>query len=154
MPIHLLDTSALAKRYFPEIGSRWVDHILRTETVAISEIVIVEFASVVARQHGEGHISSAQRSGILRLFRQDISDSIVVEIGRDILNDAAALLLALPRATMLRTLDAIHVVSAMRAFSDAATVGVPSGVLVSADNRLVTVAQQAGIDTDDPRLHP
>lgn len=154
MAIHLFDTSALAKRYLSEAGSRWVRQVVAGETIAISRIVIVEMASVAARHYGEGRITRAQRNAIVQSFQSGIQDMVVIDVAPDVLDDAAALLISLPSTTMLRTLDAIHVISATRAFRAGAALGNLPGTLVSADNRLLNVAQQAGLATDDPRLHP
>src|SRR5581483_12201353 len=45
-----LDSSALAKRYLPEVGSAWVAHLCQQEPVAISLVAIPELTSALARR--------------------------------------------------------------------------------------------------------
>ena len=68
MTVLFFDTSALTKRYVPEIGTVWVRK--QTAAVAGNDIIIaqitpVELYSAIARQYHDGQISHAR----LQLFR-------------------------------------------------------------------------------------
>ena len=60
---YFLDSSALVKRYIPEIGSAWLNAIASPSTgnlIIISRITWVEVLSALARRQGEGSFSEAE----------------------------------------------------------------------------------------------
>jgi uncharacterized protein len=71
LSIYFADTSALAKRYIPETGSRWVQGWISPAAghrTLIAEITIVEFISLLARRQRETTVSSADFSKIQKDF--------------------------------------------------------------------------------------
>jgi len=66
MSLHYLDTSALVKRYVNEVGSEQIDALMSVEPLAVSALVRVEVASVLARRMREGTLTQEQRD---RLYR-------------------------------------------------------------------------------------
>jgi len=58
---YFFDTSALAKRYFPEIGSWWVQRITQpsaNHVVIICELTPVEFYSILGRRQRDQSLTS------------------------------------------------------------------------------------------------
>lgn len=154
MPLTYLDTSALAKRYVPEVGSAWIARLCYQEPVAISLVAIPEMASALARRMREGVLSTQQRNALFQAFVRDARSFTVVELGQAIAQQAAALLLTAPLPVRLRTLDALHVASARFAFDRARRRGVTTGSFVTADRALLDAASWAGLPTLNPEDYP
>lgn len=154
MALSYLDTSALAKRYLPEVGSAWVEQLCQQEPVAISLVAIPELASAIARRVREGALSAQQRDTLFQAFVRDARSFTVVEPGQAIAEQAAALLLTAPLPVRLRTLDALHVASAQLAFARARRRGVATGSFVTADRALLDAASWAGLPTLNPEDYP
>ena len=154
MAQYFLDTSALAKRYLPETGSTWVRSLCATESISVSALTIVEISATLARQVREGSLTARQRDGILRRFRRHLQDFAVVEIDLRILNAAASVAVQSPPTIPLRSLDAIHLVSAQSNAATNAHTSLGPLTFVSSDTRLLAAAQWAGLAIDNPENHP
>ncbi len=77
----------------------------------------------------------------------------IVEINLQVLNAAASLVVQTPRTIPLRSLDAIHLVSAQSFASTSIGSHLDPLTFVSADTRLLAAAQWAGLATDNPENH-
>lgn len=150
MALAYLDTSALAKRYVPEVGSAWVAHLCQQETVAISLVAIPELASALARRAQEGALSAQQRDMLFQAFLRDARTFTVIEPNQAIARRSAALLLTAPLNVRLRTLDALHLASAQLAFTRARRHGVTTGSFITADRALLDAANWVGLPTLNP----
>ncbi len=105
-----IDTSALAKLYIPEPESEAVQKAVEGHALVSSELVIVEFTSVIARKLREKAISKKEAKEVLALFHSHVQDGVLetVKLESSILAAAAKMLLDCPASIPLRTLDAIH----------------------------------------------
>ena len=69
---YFLDSSALLKRYVPEVGTAWIQSITDDQTqnlLIVAHITWVEICSAVARRQREGSISNIQANQVLAAFR-------------------------------------------------------------------------------------
>jgi predicted nucleic acid-binding protein len=147
----LLDASALAKRYHPEIGSDRIDHlfgcIARPRLMALM-LGAAEVVSVLVRRRNSGQISPGSCTKQINTLRVEVieaTDFKQLAVPNDVIvnalpfierfsvnsNDAVALRIALDVAASLR----------------------PAGddlVLVASDQRLLKAAQAEGLVTFDP----
>jgi uncharacterized protein len=153
LAVYFADTSALAKRYLNEPGTRWVRGWIRqsaSNSIIISELAMVEMFSLIARRELEGDItpSSAQRrrqaflyhaANYYRVIR--VTNQTFIQ-SRDLVTRHVAL--------GLRTLDAIQLACAQTALN---VIQLPI-VFISADDKLLKSASAEGLTTDDPKLHP
>lgn len=134
-----IDTSALAKWYVVEAQSDAITEYLRRHgPVAISNLTLVEFRSVMARKRANGDLSPAKESMVNASFLNDIASSFLVE--RDISRrtyEAAAQLVNGYCEMGLFSLDAIHLAVAQE---------MGARTLVSADRKLSTVAMEVGME--------
>jgi predicted nucleic acid-binding protein len=143
------DTSALVKRYVPEIGSPWVENWFapgQNTIVAISELALLEFFSALARRLREGSVAPAIASQLqndMLLHARDVY--LIVRLESRIIDKAKSLVFAHP----IRSLDAIHLVSAQESISYLGT----TPTFVSADVRLLAAAALEGFPTDNPNAH-
>ena len=154
MALAYLDTSALAKRYVPEVGSAWVARLCQQEPVAISLVAIPELASALARRTREGALSVQQRDTFFQACLRDARSFTVVEPNQAIAQQAATLLLTTPPSVHLRTLDALHVASARFAFARARRRGLATGSFIAADRALLDAASWAELPTLNPEDYP
>lgn len=72
MTIYFLDSSALVKRYVPEIGTIWIQALADPDTsnqLYIARITWVEVLSALARRQREGSVDPSQTTQIFLVFR-------------------------------------------------------------------------------------
>lgn len=150
MTAYFLDTSALVRRYIPEVGSVWLRSWIEPvgkHIIIVSELTIVELMAALARRQREGSIPTENfirlRNDFLTHFEKQYS---VVALRSDVLHLARDLVTKHP----LRTLDAIQLAGAMMA---AQAWGRPL-LFISADRKMLSIAAAEGFSVDDPNDHP
>jgi hypothetical protein len=151
---YFLDSSALVKRYVPETGSAWVQAIADAATgnlLIIARITWVEVLSALARRQREGSLSATDVNLIIQQFRFDLNNQYqVVELARALVEAAGQLVNQYP----LRAYDAIQLASVLRIQPAFARATSTSLVFLTADERLLIIAQTAGLQTDNPNNYP
>jgi predicted nucleic acid-binding protein len=153
MGLSYFDSSALLKRYLHEIGSDWVNSLVETEAVAVSELAYAEVASGLARRVREGRLEAQERDALFERFVADLQDYEVLGMTTQIIERAASALLRDAAFQRLRTLDALHLATAEAVFASGRRGGVGAGVFVTADGTLLAAARSAGLQTDNPEDH-
>lgn len=152
--IYFLDTSALAKRYIQETGTAWILSWIEPSAdnvIVISELALVEMASILARLETAKKISASRASQLEAVFLLHTDDEYLVTfIDSDTIEQARLLVAKYGRLYGLRTLDAIQLASALAA---TVTLGEPI-VFITGDNKLRDAAIAEGFQTDDPNFHP
>lgn len=155
MSLYYLDTSALAKRYFPESGTLWVESITNQQqqhTILLSEVTLAEMAAVISAKHRlSGGVTLDERDGILSRFLQDCNtDYHLIPINRMMI-DRAVILTQLYR---LRGYDAIQLAVVQYIQNVYRTTLLSSPVFVTADKDLLVAAIAEGIPTENPNAYP
>jgi uncharacterized protein len=131
------DTSVLVKRYVNEQDSILARRLLRTYRVFSSVLAPLEALSTFARRNAAGELSESNFSAIMSRLSTDRRQWDLVELDAPVLGQAEDLL----QRTQLRTLDALHVASALIFQRRSGTV-LP---FVTADERQRHAAQQMGL---------
>jgi len=134
-----IDTSVLAAYYCPESLSETVERALvKRPTPFISSLVEVELASVISRKHRMGELSTANSRQILRLFRQHHSERRfkMAPLSQPQYRQAHDWISTL--STPLRTLDALHLASALAV----------SATILTADSVMHRAAIKLGLQAD------
>lgn len=149
MSSFFVDTSALAKRYVQEPGTNWVLTWIEPQfsnVTLVSELVLVEMQSLLARYVRSGHLSpqaaEALRIDFLLHYRDEY---LAIPLDTHIVQSAGDLV----RQHNLRSLDAIQLASAMHGtqiLGERIT-------FVSGDVNLLTAAEAEGFTTDNPYTH-
>ncbi len=151
---YFLDTSALVKRYVPEIGSDWILSITDPATnsdLVISQITWVEVHSALARRLRDGSLPAERFDLIVQKVREDFENEYqVIDINPTLIETAAELVMLHP----LRAYDSVQLASALRVQSTLISVSETQLVFVSADNKLLNIAQSAGLAIDNPNNYP
>ena len=149
MSLIFIDTSTLLKRYITEPGSLWVRSWIvpaAGNQIIIAEIAITETLATLARFRRERRLSSARFDRLREDFLLHVDqDYLVATVDRPLLAAANVLVLRHP----LRTLDALHLVSAL----DIARVLSTVPIFVSSDRQLLAAATAEEFPTDDPNNH-
>ena len=152
---YFLDTSALVKRYVPEIGSEWIlsitDPVTNSDLV-ISQITWVEVHSAFARRLRDGSLSAERFDLIVQKVREDFENEYrVIDVDRTLIETAGELVMQHP----LRAYDSVQLASALR-FQSTTLLSQPETrlIFVSADNRLLNIAQLEGLAIDNPNNYP
>ena len=151
---YFLDTSALVKRYVPELGSSWIQSITVPAAgnfLAISQITWVEVSSAFSRRQREGSLFVDEVDQLMGDFRTDFDNQYeVIEVDRTLIETAGALVMQNP----LRAYDSVQLASALRVQSTLVSVPDTQLVYVSADNRLMNIAHSEGLAIDNPNNYP
>ena len=154
MSIYFLDSSALVKRYVTEIGSTWIRALTAPDArnpLIIARITWVEVLSALARRQREGSLTSDDVAQAIQAFRYDMNTQYrVSELDPSLAEAAGELVTQHP----LRAYDAVQLASALRVQSDLVRTETPALTFLTADDRLVAVAQAEGLLTDNPNHHP
>ena len=153
MPVYFFDSSALVKRYRPEAGSDVVERLL-TEPAAqhyIARLAVVEVQRVFSRRVRAREITEQELDSLRDRFYRDIGQRLFqVRKLRDFhYHDAVRLVrkYAPPQQTpLLRTLDAIHLVSALDLHNRQ-----PIDFFVSADEDLCQAAEAEKLRVINPK---
>ena len=135
-----LDTSWLVKLYVDEPDAAAVRSLVAEGgPVLVSELSLVEFHAAVERRRREDLLTSASATGLTSRFRREWKDRYRVPVSRDVIERAKDLVSSHP----LRSLDAVHLASALLAARDS-----PEPVRFgAADRRLVGAAKAEGLVT-------
>ena len=153
MSLYFLDSSALVKRYVTETGSGWIraltDPAARNPLI-IARITWVEVLSALARRQREGSIASSDVTRAIRTFSYDLDMQYqVAELSAALVRAAGELVIQHP----IRAYDAVQLASALRVQSDLVETGVTPLTFLTADERLIAIAQAEGLLTDNPNHH-
>jgi hypothetical protein len=133
-----IDSSALAKVYVPEPESEALDGFLRgRHDLMISELVITEVMSAVARRKREGSLNAKQANEIRDAVLSDAGSGSLqrLDLNPSVHREAERMLLS-TESVALRTLDALHIALAL---SGAAT------RVITFDARMATAAALHGL---------
>jgi len=112
-----IDTGLFAKLFLPEPESSQVQAaVSSTCELACSELLIVEFSSVLARKVREESLTAQQSARVLDLFEEQVATHRIhlLPLDREVLTDSADLLRDCQLVAPLRSLDAIHLATCRR----------------------------------------
>jgi predicted nucleic acid-binding protein len=154
MPPLYVDTSALVKRYVPEVGAAWVRRTLARPTIQViytSVIAQPEVLSALQRKVREGQLTPAEalRRG-QRVTTHFLWRYRLLTITSSVLAQACALVQAYP----LRAYDALHLACALAVRQRLQQHGAPGLRFVAADTALLAAARAEGFLVDNPLLYP
>jgi predicted nucleic acid-binding protein len=124
-----LDSSALVKLVVPERETKALREFLRSWPERVSSVLALIEVERVARRIGRGTVDRAR--------------TVVSSVGLLGLDGGLVKAAAEIEPATLRTLDAIHLVTAL-------SLGTDLGTLCAYDARLATAARSAGINVSDP----
>ena len=135
-----LDTSALLKKYFKEVGSKDVISKWKEATgIVTSSVTYAEVMASIYRKRREVSINDKIFRTVINSFQEDLGSFIRVAVTND-LNEMIDRILA---THPLRGLDAIHLASALIVCEN-----VPGDFLFACfDQRLAKAAQMEDLNT-------
>ena len=149
-----LDTSAIVKRYVPEIGSGWVLSICNPASgngICVAAITKAEFASAVCRRNREGAASTIDRDRLINDFLAHVASQYHVV---SITDARLALAIDLMKRHPLRAYDAVQLAAAVALNQSLMDASLPPLTFVSADDRLSAAAAAEGLRCENPNTHP
>jgi uncharacterized protein len=132
------DTSVLVKRYVKENGSMTARRLLHRYRFLSSAVAPVEVLSALSRRRTAGELTPRDFLAIRSRLYKDHSYWELVEVGATVLSQAEELV----QKTGLRTLDALHVASALT-FQAASGLTIP---FVTADARQREAAETLALN--------
>ena len=128
------DTSALVKRYVKEEGSPRVRVLFKRYRFLSSAITPLELVSALCRRRATGELAEKDYRAILSRMEKDRAYWELIEVSPRVLERAEELI----QQAALRTLDAIHIASALM-FQSASGIRVP---FITGDARQYETANQ------------
>jgi len=127
------DSSSFAKRFSNESGSNDVDEICaQASEIILSVLVLPEIISALTRKNREGVLSEKLYAIAKAQLLKEANDAILMEIDSSVLMNAIDLL----ERFQVRTLDAIHIASAIESKAD---------LFVTSDKKQYEAAFKSGI---------
>ncbi len=132
-----VDTSVLVKRCVAEPGSDVASRATSAYTVVTSALAPLEALSAITAKHRGGSLRTAAFRAAVRRLEEERSAWTLVEIVPAVLTKAERLIRTVPA----RTLDAIHIASALF-FQEAGGVDMP---FLTADSKQRQSAEAAGL---------
>jgi len=131
----VVDSSAFAKRYVFEDGSKIVDRLLRQASqLALCAILVPEIISGLNRRLREQVLSPDDYRRAKQQLMNDVHDAIILQVTPAAISRAVKLL----ENNVLRAMDALHVACALEWQAE---------LFISADRRQVKAAKNAGLHT-------
>lgn len=153
MSILFFDTSAIVKRYIPEVGTTWVRSQTNSSSgndIILSKVTFVEFYSAVSRQYHDGQIDLKRLQAFRQLFSKHIVNQyLVIEVSATVIS----LALDLQERHRLRAYDAIQLASALE-LKARLTASSTSFTFVGSDKLLLQAVIAEGLTADNPVNHP
>jgi predicted nucleic acid-binding protein len=144
------DSSALVKRFASEIGSAWVNSIIRPSAGHQIHIAAISGVEVVAVPTRRSRALSAGAPGVaLQQFRRELANRYRI-VGVTTVLILNAMLLAERHA--LRGYDAVQL-AALAVDAERRSVRLPALTLVCADSELNAAAQSEGLAVENPNAH-
>jgi len=145
---YFIDTSALVKRYITEIGSKWIQLLTdpnANNKLILSRITWIEILSAFSRLKRERVIDESIFDVALQSFEFDwYTQYHIVEFNESLSNNAGKLVKKHP----LRAYDSVQLASALRVQK----IMTNSLIFVSSDIRLLKVAQNEGLQIENPLI--
>lgn len=115
--------------------------------LVIARITWVEVLSALARMQREATLNPFDVAKVVQAFRYDLDIQYqVVDLDQDLADKAGQLIQQHP----LRAYDAVQLAAALKLHPAFAVTQPQVYTFVSSDNRLLTAAQQAGLQTANP----
>lgn len=137
MTLAYFDTSVLVKNYVREVGSARARTLLRDHSFLSSSITPIELMSALVRRKSRGELEARDLPRILARMREDRPYWKLVDVGPSVLSQGEELI----QKTQMRTLDAIHVASAMT-FQTTSGIRIP---FITSDSRQRDAAEQMNL---------
>jgi predicted nucleic acid-binding protein len=131
----VVDSSAFAKRYVFEDGSKIVDRLLRQASqLALCAILVPEIISGLNRRLREQVLSPDDYRRAKQQLMDDVHDAIILQVTPAVISRAVKLL----ENNVLRAMDALHIACALEWQAE---------LFISADRRQLKAAKNAGLHT-------
>jgi len=141
------DTSALVKFFHLEIGSEVVTELINSplNNVWISELTIIEFMNALYRIYREGKILDENLEESIIGFENESLNFTVIPLNLAVIEEAKSLLAKFGKTFPIRALDLLLLASCSLVYKDNL-----EWMVVSSDDRFVSVAQEMGMKTVRP----
>lgn len=131
----VVDSSAFAKRYVFEDGSKIVDRLLQQASqLALCAILVPEIISGLNQRLREQVLSPDDYRRAKQQLMDDVHDAIILQVTPAVISRAVKLL----ENNVLRAMDALHIACALEWQAE---------LFISADRRQVKAAKNAGLHT-------
>lgn len=145
VPVYF-DSTLVAKFYVNEAGRNEVRALARSSGVVVtSGIAIAEVSAAFHRKYRERAVDARTLKALLGQFTQDVADGLWTFVGPSevLLQRVQRVFLSLDRSIFLRSLDALHVVTARDEGFDR---------LYSNDRHMLAACASLGIKGIDPTV--
>lgn len=151
---YFFDSSALVKRYLPEIGTAWVQSTIRNTSqtdLYIASVTGAEIMAAFARKLRSGEIASADYHKVTDFFEHHFRSRYVrLRLSLSVIH----LAMELTKRHPLRGYDAVQLAAALTLRDILQKYGIMDLTFVSADDNLCHAASDEGLMVENPNYHP
>lgn len=152
--LYCCDSSALVKRYAPELGSAWVKSLGTSgseNALYLAQIGMVEIAAALSRKVRTQELSRDAYEAALWFFLTDVRAEVYVIA--PLSDPIVELAVNLTRRHPLRGYDAVHLATAVRLNNALLGADLAPLTFVAADDRLCEAARGEGLTTENSNKH-
>ncbi len=156
MDIAFLDSSAFFKLYRAEVGSNWLTAFVAGKEIAISQLALIEVATIIGRLYREGVYTRDEAVNFYNLIFRERRKYTVYPLGSNAqVQGVVSITFDLPINIGVRALDGIHL-SVAKIVQTEANLQRPLTPFsfVTADKNLVKAARAAGFGVENPNDYP
>jgi len=153
MAYYYADSSALVKRHVREAGTDWFQALAEPaagNVILTARLSLIEVYSALNRRRREAHLPVTDYTQIATDFAAICTAEYeLIELTPLVVERARPLLEHHP----LRAYDAMHLASALLTQTELEANHLPPLIFLTADGRLLDVAQAEGMKTDNPNQY-
>ncbi len=156
MAIAFLDSNAFFKLYRAEVGSNWLKSFVANTRIVMSQLALVEVATILGRLYREGIYTKAGAINLYeQIYRERRSYKIYPLGSNEQVLGVSSIVFSLPINIGIRALDGIHL-SVAKIVQTEANLQRPLTPFsfVTADKNLVKAARAAGFGVENPNDYP
>lgn len=154
MAFCFLDSSAVVKRYVPEIGSAWIHGLTAPQAgnlLYVARITGAEVIAAITRRQRRSQIAPADAAVALAAFRRDFPVAYPII---EVLPATVAHAMDLAERHGLRGYDSVQLAAALDLNARCLAAGAAPPLVITADVELNRAAAAEGLAVDDPNAHP
>ena len=154
MPAFFLESSAAAKLYVFETGSKWVADLLERDTenqFFVTRITPIEIAAVIFRRVKAGRLGRSVAAGAIESLREDVGEIFrIVDVSPELCDVA----LDVAEKYALRGYDCVQLAASLLTQKYRHVAGQSSVIFVGSDIELNSAARAECFDVRNPNDYP
>ena len=151
MSVYFVDTSALARRYLPDTGAKWVRSWIEPtagHVIVISQLTEIEFVTLLTQHQHAGSLTPTDVKTLMDHFATHVAKQYLsIMLDTTVITQAQQLAFKYPALTGQAVLQLASALQARKILGDQA-------IFISDQKDLLEAASAEGFLTESPLNHP